>query len=129
MKVKIVSHKETQYLKYCSAKDISGLFKLDTEKATSRTKYIKLRVFYDIAFADAITASDYNDFKTKFWNKNSLTILNERQVKIINRLFDGFEGKLTTSKWAKMCNCSQDTETRDIMDLISKNILEIGRIN
>lgn len=68
----------------------------------------------------------FNDVikKSKFWNKNNSTILNERQVKMINMLFDGFEGKLTTSKWAKICNCSQDTATRDIMDLISKNILE-----
>ena len=62
--------------------------------------------------------------KANFWSKNSSTIMNERQVKVINRLFDGFEGKLTTSKWAKMCNCSQDTATRDITDLINKDILE-----
>lgn len=49
--------------------------------------------------------------------------INERQRKVINRLWDSFEGKLTTSKWAKMCHCSQDTALRDINDLIGKGML------
>ena len=49
--------------------------------------------------------------------------MNERQVKIINRLWDGFEGKLTSSKWAKMTKTSQATALRDITDLIKKGIL------
>ncbi len=61
--------------------------------------------------------------KTAFWNANKNTILNERQLKILNILFENFEGNLTTSKWAKICNCSQDTATRDIYDLVEKNIL------
>ena len=36
---------------------------------------------------------------------------------------DGFEGKLTSSKWAKIAKCSQDTATRDIQDLVAKGIL------
>jgi len=48
---------------------------------------------------------------------------NERQNKLLNRLLDGFKGKLTTSKWAKIAKCSQDTATRDIQDLIDKEIL------
>ena len=48
---------------------------------------------------------------------------NERQKKLLNRLLDGFKGKLTTSKWAKIAKCSQDTATRDIQDLIDKEIL------
>jgi Fic family protein len=55
---------------------------------------------------------------------HSTTILNDRQQKIINRLLDGFDGKLTTSKWAKINKCSQDTALRDIQDLIKKNILQ-----
>jgi len=62
-------------------------------------------------------------FKHSFWNNNSSKIKNERQTKILNRLLDGFEGKLTSSKWAKIGKCSQDTATRDIQDLIDKNIL------
>lgn len=61
--------------------------------------------------------------KALFWKKNATLTMNERQKKIINRLFDGFEGNLTSSKWAKLCNCSQDSSNRDILDLVEKNIL------
>lgn len=61
--------------------------------------------------------------KAEFWQRNQNLSLNERQIKILNKLFDNFEGKLTTSKWAKICSCSQDTATRDIVDLIEKDIL------
>ena len=49
--------------------------------------------------------------------------MNERQVSVLNILIDGFEGKLTTAKWAKLCKCSHDTALRDIDDLIKKGIL------
>ncbi len=62
--------------------------------------------------------------KADFWTKHSSTILNERQHKMLNKLLDGFKGKLTTSKWAKICKCSQDTALRDIQDLIQKDILQ-----
>lgn len=62
--------------------------------------------------------------KGRYWETHRLTGINERQRKIINRLWDGFDGKLTTSKWAKMCHCSQDTALRDINDLIAKNMLK-----
>ncbi len=61
--------------------------------------------------------------KAAFWHTHSTTLLNERQQKMINKLLDGFSGKLTTSKWGKICNCSQDTALRDIQDLVNKNIL------
>ena len=51
------------------------------------------------------------------------TAMNKRQISVLNRLFDGFEGKLTTAKWAKLCACSHDTALRDIEDLIKKGIL------
>jgi Fic family protein len=63
-------------------------------------------------------------FKADFWRKQDKTILNERQLKLLNRILDGFEGKLTSSKWAKIANCSKETAVRDINDLISKNILQ-----
>lgn len=63
-------------------------------------------------------------FKADFWKKHSHTLINERQKKILNRVLDGFEGKLTSSKWAKIAKCSRDTAIRDINDLIDKNILE-----
>lgn len=61
--------------------------------------------------------------KASFWEKYASTTLNERQVKMLNKLFDEFEGKLTSSKWAKMTKCSQDTAGRDINDLLEKGIL------
>ncbi len=63
-------------------------------------------------------------FKAEFWKEHSTTILNPRQQRMINKLLDGFTGKLTTSKWAKINKCSQDTALRDIQDLIKKNILQ-----
>ena len=62
--------------------------------------------------------------KAEFWQKNSSIVFNERQIKVLNRFMDNFEGNLTTTKWAKMCNCSQDTATLDINDLIVKKILK-----
>jgi len=61
--------------------------------------------------------------KHSFWLINTDKVKNERQKKLLNRLLDGFTGKLTTSKWAKIVKCSQDTATRDIQDLIDKKIL------
>lgn len=63
-------------------------------------------------------------FKADFWNKHAKTVINERQQKLLNKILDGFEGKLTSSKWAKIAKCSKDTAIRDINDLISKNILQ-----
>lgn len=61
--------------------------------------------------------------KARFWDRFSATELNERQRNMINRLLNGFEGKLTSSKWAKLEKCSQDTALRDIEDLINKSVL------
>lgn len=61
--------------------------------------------------------------KRQFWNRHEQTPFNERQRKMLNRLFDGFEGKLNSSKWYKICHCSQDTATRDLNDLVGKGVL------
>ncbi len=61
--------------------------------------------------------------KAKFWDQNGTTTINERQRLLINKMLDGFDGKLNTSKWAKIAKCSTDTALRDIQDLIKKNIL------
>jgi len=62
-------------------------------------------------------------FKHSFWKENNSKGINERQKKILNKMLDGFTGKLTSSKWAKINKCSKDTAIRDIQDLIKKNIL------
>lgn len=62
--------------------------------------------------------------KTEFWDKHKNTALNSRQRLMLNKLLDGIDGKLKTSKWAKMAKCSTDTALRDIKDLIEKGILK-----
>jgi len=62
--------------------------------------------------------------KADFWNRHSKTIINERQKKVLNNLLDGFDGKLTSMKWAKIAKCSKDTAIRDINDLINKEVLQ-----
>jgi Fic family protein len=61
--------------------------------------------------------------KALFWDRFAQASLSARQVKVLNRLLDGFEGKLTTSKWAKLTKCSQDTAYRDILDLVERGAL------
>jgi Fic family protein len=63
-------------------------------------------------------------FKADFWTKHSIILISERQKKLLNMLLDGFDGKLTSSKWAKIAKCSKDTAIRDINDLIDKDILQ-----
>jgi Fic family protein len=62
--------------------------------------------------------------KAEFWKKHATTPLNERQRNIINRLLDGFEGKLTSSKWATLEKTSPDSALRDINDLVARGILK-----
>ncbi len=62
--------------------------------------------------------------KAKYWELFKTKNLNERQTLMLNKLLDGFEGKLTTTKWAKIAKCSQDTALRDINDLIEQGVLE-----
>lgn len=64
--------------------------------------------------------------KANFWQNLAAVPLNDRQRRILTRLLDGFEGKLTTSKWAKLAKCSQDTALRDITGLIDLGILVRG---
>jgi Fic family protein len=64
--------------------------------------------------------------RTRFWQRWAApgsAPLNERQVKLVNRLLDGFEGKLTSSKWAAIAQCSPDTALRDITDLLARGVL------
>jgi len=61
--------------------------------------------------------------KVRFWQRWATMPLNERQVKLLNKLLDGFEGKLTSSKWAVIAKCSPDTALRDINDLVTHGVL------
>jgi Fic family protein len=61
--------------------------------------------------------------KARFWNSIASVEINERQRLVLNRLMDGFEGKLTTSKYATLAKCSQDTALRDILLLVDRGVL------
>lgn len=61
--------------------------------------------------------------KARFWENHAGVGLNDRQKLIVNRMVNGIEGKMTSSKWAKMAKCSKETAIRDIQDLIDKGIL------
>ncbi|MGA7812296.1 Fic family protein [Caballeronia sp.] len=62
--------------------------------------------------------------KSRFWQRWTGTAMNERQLKLLNRLLDGFDGKLTTSKWAAIAKCSPDTALRDISELLALGALK-----
>jgi Fic family protein len=61
--------------------------------------------------------------KARFWERIADFPINERQRAVLNRLLDGFEGKLTTTKYAALAKCSQDTALRDILPLVERGIL------
>lgn len=61
--------------------------------------------------------------KAEFWERNRDIVFNDRQRKLLNMQFDGFFGKLTTGKWAKIAKCSADTALNDIRDLVDKGVL------
>ena len=61
--------------------------------------------------------------KERFWDRVQAFTLNDRQRPVLHRLLDGFEGKLTTSKYAKLAKCSQDTALPDILPLVEHGIL------
>jgi Fic family protein len=63
--------------------------------------------------------------KAEFWDKHKETVINGRQRLMLNKLLDGFDGKLKSSKWAMLTKCSPDTALRDIKDLIEKGILKL----
>jgi Fic family protein len=77
----------------------------------------------DRAFAEAETVLAAVMEKAAFWERYQRAPLNERQRQMVNMLLDGFEGKLTASKWAALTKRSQDTAGRDIEDLIKRGLL------
>lgn len=75
------------------------------------------------AVQGAGTTVDHVLVKARFWQRWAGTAMNERQIKLVNRLLDGFEGKLTSSKWALIAECSADTALRDINELVQLGAL------
>ena len=77
----------------------------------------------DRAFDGAATTLETVLTKARSWELRAADDFNPRQRAIVNRLIDGFEGKMTTSKWATIAKCSQDTALRDIDDLLKRGVL------
>jgi len=61
--------------------------------------------------------------KARFWESIAGVAINDRQRLVLNRLLDGFDGKLTSSKYAKLAKCSPDTALRDILSLVERGVL------
>ena len=86
----------------------------------------RLLWFFDVldgALNDAEARLDGVIRRGRFWAKTEVEGVNDRQRKILNRLLDGFEGKLTSSKYGVMAHCSPDTALRDIDDLMRRGLL------
>lgn len=75
------------------------------------------------AIASAHTTLDTVLIKARFWQRWAGVPLNARQTKLLNRLLDGFDGKLTSRRWASIANCSPDTALRDITQLLELGVL------
>lgn len=75
------------------------------------------------ALRESLAATDRLIYKVKYWQRFSDVDINARQRKLLNALLDGFNGKLTSSKYYKINHCSQDTATRDLSDLVAKGLL------
>lgn len=111
---------------FCSFKDQYFHFLEKTQRGDSDlTEWLR---WFLLCLKNALLATDVALervlAKARFWEKHAATILNERQVMMLNRLLADFEGKLTSSKWAKIAKCSPDTALRDIHDLMRKGILQ-----
>ena len=78
----------------------------------------------DAAFDGAEVILDRVLGKARFWKSLEHQALNDRQQSMLNRILDGFDGKLTSSKWAVITKTSPDTALRDISDLVDRGILK-----
>ncbi len=76
------------------------------------------------ALQRAQAAADHVLAKSRFWQRWASTPMNERQVKLLNRLLDGFDGRISSSTWARVAGCSPDTALRDITELMAMGVLE-----
>ncbi len=92
-----------------------------TMDVTERVKWFLECLDRALDNAQTILASVFK--KAQFWEKHAGVSFNDRQRAMLNRLLNHFEGKLTSSKWAKLAKTSQDTALRDIDDLVKRGIL------
>ncbi len=115
MSAQILSERNDYY-------DMLGLSQRGTTDITTWQEWFLNCLMRAIDGADASIGTVLQ--KARFWQRFAEESLNDRQIKILNKLLDGFEGKLTSTKWAKLAKCSQDTALRDITDLVERGALE-----
>jgi len=105
-------------------KDYYAVLERTQRRSTDVTEWL---VWFLAALGRAVESAQSNVDalldKAHFWQRWNGAALNERQLKLINRLLDGFEGSLTTSRWAAIATCSQDTALRDITALVGLGLL------
>lgn len=76
-----------------------------------------------LSLTEALETTTRTVKKAQFWQKHRNLPMNERQTKIVNMLWDGFEGNLTNAKWAKITKTSSSTALRDIQELVAHGVL------
>lgn len=79
-----------------------------------------------LSLLDAMRTVERTVKKSQFWQEHRAVTMNERQTKMVNLLWDGFEGKLTNAKWAKITKTSSSTALRDIQELVSLGVLKVS---
>lgn len=106
-------------------KDYYAALETTTVGSTDITKWLQwfLKTI-DIAISEAISTTEKTVRKHLFWQRHRNVPMNERQTKMINMVWDGFEGKLTNAKWSKITKTSASTALRDIQELISYGLLK-----
>lgn len=109
----------TERKKYYSTLESS---QQDTLDVTEWLQWFLACLLRAIAASTVTLAAVLN--KHRFWQKHAKTVLNPRQVKVLNKLQDGFDGNLTSSKYAKLTKSSPDTALRDLLDLVKKRVLK-----
>jgi len=115
MSAQILSQRSDYY-------DMLGLSQRGTTDITTWQEWFLNCLMRAIEGADASIGTVLQ--KARFWQRFAEESLNDRQIKILNKLLDGFEGKLTSTKWAKLAKCSPDTALRDINDLVDRSALQ-----
>lgn len=108
-------------------KDYYAALEHTTVGSTNITSWVKWFLqTMRLSLLDAIRTVERTIKKSQFWQEHRAVTMNERQTKMVNLLWDGFEGKLTNAKWAKITKTSSSTALRDIQELVSAGVLKVS---
>lgn len=108
-------------------KDYYAALEHTTVGSTDITSWVKWFLqTMRLSLLDAIRTVERTIKKSQFWQEHRAVTMNERQTKMVNLLWDGFEGKLTNAKWAKITKTSSSTALRDIQELVSAGVLKVS---